>query len=50
MNIFDVIVNEHMGKEDRHLLHKLLEGQYFIIQNQKKIMNNLDLLKQANRS
>lgn len=36
-----------MGKEDRHLLHSILAGQHLLIQNQTKIMNNLDLLKNA---
>lgn len=47
MNIFDIIVNEHAGKEDRHLLHKILENQYLLIHKNKEIMNQLDLLKTA---
>lgn len=47
MNIFDIIVNEHAGKEDRHLLHKILEGQHLLIQNQKKIMGAIEDLQAA---
>lgn len=39
MHIFDVIVNEHIGKDDRHLLHKILENQYLIIHQNQKIMS-----------
>lgn len=47
MHIFDVIVNEYVGKDDRHLIHQLLVNDHLIIQNQKKIMDQLDLLKTA---
>lgn len=47
MNLFDIIVNEHAGKEDRYLLHKILENQYLLIHKNKEIMNQLDQLKTA---
>jgi hypothetical protein len=47
MNIFEIIVNEQVGKDDRHLLHLLLVNDHFLNLKIEKIMNQLDLLKSA---